>query len=784
MGEFSGLLAGHQLPKNKARLLSGFFVLVVIAFAASLPSCSCALGSSGYTTTALDSGPSSELVSDVPITSSGEATVVYSLPISSLSAGEVLRATGNLEVTNTRWYTPSVLVRLVLGANASDTAGTIVTPYTTVSQTSDMLHWTLPVNGIYQATSTLGTRYLKLVVLARSESSSPGDTLEVEPDFGRLAVTRYTPMNGPTSLPTHKLTALTSSLTQLVSSVPVDSTWRSVLSREISGLESDDLLDVSGQLQLQNTSGTSVQFESKVILASSATSNGGGSTASPPVIDRLLGNMKWARFVHTHHVRVTDPTKRYVNMLVRAVPVAGTSPAPVTVSSGTNVLNVLQLRPDEGTSSADMLPGTSEAIPYIDGTPDVAAIPFAPPGGSQKRVVASVPIYQLRKGDVIRGRGRLTADLAGATSAQVIAGLVLTDSTTATTGEVVAKLTGDNVSGAMQIHTIIKDGIYVAPKASSSAKYLNLVAYTSHPPAYAGESMTVNGASLSYSRSQPTGPFSADFEDGVLDQFFQFGQVLNVSSTQARTGSKSMEVYVDSSSYCCNDAVGKRRAEVRPPDLRAAGGFEGENNWYGFSAYFPSDFKVPFPDTAGLSHGTFTIFTQWHFSEDGLDCDPTGLEPSIAFGARYYKAGSYTNPGSTETATPTSGDYLEVKFSGGQLNSDCTDILKPEKKYVLVLLKRGQWFDFVLHNRVTHQEGGSGNSTAEVWLNGKQFLGNESVPVSTPSLLWHGSPEIHNSGIHPQFGLYRGASTEDPPARIYLDAIQRGDSYSEVFPGS
>lgn len=945
------------------------------------------------TTSVLSTGPSSELVSDVPIYTTWSPSVtkvVYSLPIPSIGNGEVLRTTGDLLVTNTQSYDATVSVRLVLGGSPSDPHGTVVSPFTSVRQTSGMSHWTLPINGVYHSTSNLGTRYLKIVVEATSGDAGPADTLTVEPNNGHLAVTRHTPASGPTSLPTHKVQPLVGAISESTVSVPVDSAWRSVLSRKVSNLAIDDILDVSGQLRLQNTTGTSVNLESKVVLATTPT--GSASTLSMPTIQRLTPDMKWARVVYSNEQRITDPAKRYVNLLVRAVPVPGTSPTPLTVSPGTGVLNVLRFKPDPGDLSSAMLPGTRELQSW-DGVPDVAAIPFAPLSVPEKRVAASVPLYGLQKGDIIRGRGLVTGDLAGGNSAQIMTELVLADSKTATTGETVAKPTGDSVPTSAQIHTIFKEGTYVASQASATVKHLNLVVYAGRAPAFPGESMTVPNASVSYSRSMPTGAFSANFEDGLLDQFFTFGGVTSVSSTEAREGTKALQVDLSSSSGCCGDPAGVRRAEVGPPDQRASGGHVGEDGWYGFSAYFPESFSVPAPDptttpdyfdgsidevrlydealsesqiqtdrdgefglgqvpvaaysfdegsgsTAGdsagnndgtihgaswestgkygaaldfdgtddlvsvadaseldftdeftleawvkpdtlgafspvitkgedpgsnvsgyqmnaqaygkpagfvahsgalgilfgpavlptdtWSHlaftsdgatlrmyidgelaatapaiaakatdadltigvnplkpepnaGTWNVFTQLHHTDAGLDCT-TSLPPPIAFGARHWKAGAHTNPGATETATPVTGEYLEVAFNGGEINDDCTQVVDSSQYYVLTPLERGRWYDFVLHTRWTPAAGGPGNSVSEVWVDGEQMLGNLTTPVSKPTLFWHGTPNIHNTDVGLQFGLYRGPSIADPPSRLFIDSVRRGNSYSAVAP--
>ncbi len=741
--------------------------------------------STEVTTSMMSTGPNSELVPSVPIASSnGIDTAVYSLAIPSIKAGEVLRTTGNLEVTNTHTYDVTDTVRLVLGSSPSDSNGTIVTPWTSVQQTPEMLHWTLPINGVYRAPSDSGsTQYLKVILKASSVGAKSGDTLVVEPNFGHLAATRYTPVIGPMSQPTHQLQTLVDIMPEQISSVPVDSAWRRVLSRRVSSLSANDILDLTGQLEVQNTTGTSVQMESKITMTT-APSSANGSTASPVTVDRLTSGMTFGRIVQSNQLKISDAGKRYVNLLVRAVPTMG-SPKPVTVTAGRAMLNVVRLKPNLGDPTASLREGTLQELGW-DIEANVTSIPFCA-GGCQKRVVASAPLYGgLWKGEVIRARGVVTGDLNGGNAAQVLTRLIVASSPTETSGDEVAALSGDKVSTGQQIHTSVKEGTYVVPKAEQVSKYLNFVVYASRAPAYEGEAMNVPSASISLTRSKPTLPFKADFEDGLLNQLFPITNdgVASVTSTVAREGSKSLEVNLDLS-HSGEDPLKRRRVEFSVPDKRTSGGYYGEEGWYGFSAYFPKDFVVPRPDNPEATAGTWNIFAQWHGepSGDGLDCTLEAGQVPIAFNVRYRKAGSYKNPGATETSTPVDGDYLEMEFEGGELNESCSSNVKPTQRYVVGLLERGTWYDFVLHTRWTQLSGGPGDSISEVWIDGKQVLGNQSTPVTTPTLLWHGTPEIHSNQTYLKFGLYRGPSEEDPKTKLYIDSFKRGNSYSQVAPG-
>lgn len=380
----------------------------------------------------------------------------------------------------------------------------------------------------------------------------------------------------------------------------MDSGWRVALSRKVSELSAEDLLEIAAQLGVENpnsTAGTAVKLEAKITRATSATDTG-GTWVVEPTIDRLGSNTKYARIVDGSEAeQVVTPTSKYINLSVRAVPVEG-SPKALNVIAGSGALSVLRYMPDPGNAGNPTLEGTDEVTGWDD-VIDKSSVPFAGEGKSPV-VVNSATLYELRKGEVIRGQGLLAVDLNSGESAPVETELIVAESKTATTGETVVPRTGDTVSTAQQVHTIFKEGTYVVPKAPNDGgvRYLNLVAYANRVPGKSGEELKVTNASVAFARSKPTSPFSADFEDGLLDQFYNFGHKDSITSNQAREGSKALQVDVDSTSWSETDkgqdpTESIRRAELTSPDRYAAGGFAGEDRWYGFSVYFPESFKVP-----------------------------------------------------------------------------------------------------------------------------------------------------------------------------------------------
>jgi Concanavalin A-like lectin/glucanases superfamily len=975
-----------------------------------------AQGATPVTTSALDTGPNSELVSSVPIYKTWEPSVekvVYSLPIPSVRAGETLRATGNVELSGSHSYGVSASERLVIGSSPSNAEGTVVTPRANTTMTPEMSRLTLPIDGVYRPTADLGTQYLKLVVKAPASAPKEGDTLSVVSNSGRLAVTRYAPTMGPTSLPTDELQSCTTASEQ-ITTIPVDSNWHSALSCDMGEISTEDLLELSGQMEVGNINTPKVKLESLVIASTTATGveiGTNGYILSDATSDTLTSSNRFARLVQSNEASTNSASKHYVNLLVRATPAGEGSFTPLSIEAESAMLNVLRFKPKAGNPLDVMRPGTletSSSDPFID----KSTVPFAAEGKAPV-VVNSIPIHGLAKEDVIRAHGVVTADLNGGGSAPVETELVLAETKTATTGETVARRSGDTIPTTQQIHTINKNVTFVATKASIADKYLNLIVYANREPGKSGEELKLSRASVAYSRSQLRTPFSDNFEDGSLDQFFHYGQTNSITSNQAREGTKSMQTDVDSNSTCniCGegepDPEGVRRAEIVPPDRASSGGFAGEDRWYGWSVYFPESFKTPAIDpsyftgkidevrlynqslsegqiktdqageyaktgatpvaaypfsetkeedekngithdstaghhdgaiegatwtgsgkygsalefnglnslvriadsneldltksftleawvdptdasgaprwwdpligktegeehsasgyllnagfhhfpagfaynagaeavvgglpekpgeiselptnswshlaltsdgehlkiyvngelkstkpaiaaaatgadlTIGTNHfnpemsGTWDAFTQWHHSNDGVECS-TDTSVPIGFGATRYPAGFKFRPGDTPLAT--AGEYIDVGFNGGQLEEvgkgECHSV-KPTERYILAPIHRGQWYDFVVHTRWTTEEGGPGNSVTSVWINGKQVLGNQTIPVAKPTLYWKGSPAVHNSNVTWQWGLYRGPSQEDPPTRLFVDSARTGESYAEVAP--
>jgi hypothetical protein len=948
------------------------------------------------TTRELDTGPSSEQLSSVAI-STGEPSpsVIYSLKVPVVHKEEVLRATGDVEVTANRSYPTTVSTRLALVEGTSETAGTAVTPWSATTLSSGSTRLTLPVDGTYQAPSELGTRYLKLEVKASSPEAKAGDTLAITPNSGRLALTRYAPTPGPTSVPTHELQPLVGELSPQITSLPVDSEWRTVLSRKVSDLAEEDLIDIADQVQVENPSGAPVKLESRILRATSATTAGGVENATSPTSERLGTGTKYARIVGSNEAGpFTNAGANYVNLSLRAVPVEGAH-EPLKIVAGSGSLNILRFKPNPGSSSNPLLEGTAEQSPVPwNGAPELSSIPFAAEG-KEPRVVQSIPIFTPIKGQVVRAHSTVTANLTGKEAAPVETAIVLANSKGATSGEEVGPRSGDLVS-AGGIHTLYKSATYAVPAVSEETKYLNLVVYANRAPKEAGEAMSLDRAEFSLPRSKPVGPYNDGFEEGINAGRKEYNGTLSTSTAVAREGTHSMRIDVDPTvDNFPFDNKGIRRVALEPPEVRGAGGHFGEDTWHGVSVYFPQGFKVPKPDPTVFFKGkidevrlysqklseeqiktdergeytktgtnpiaAYSFLGSPEEVESGIALDSTGHHDGVLHGVSWTKEGKYgsalefdgsdevripdaedldltnaftveawvdpeevdaftgtpviskldepygsmsgyllraaavsakasglvANSGSLKSASgnalpikawshlamtsdgttlrlyingalvkaepaakaaptssdlsigssnyntadqgtwndfayfhatsesraeigcpenfngvpftltvryfkagahtlsgeiKTSGDYIEAMIEGGEISADCSHSVRPEEDFAIAPLERNKWYDFVLHTRWTTELGSPVHPTSELWMNGKQVLGGESIPVPQPTITWRGTPETHNNDDYEGLGLYRGPSQEDPHTELYFDAVRNGNSYTQVAP--
>lgn len=145
--------------------------------------------SGGLVAEHLNTGNASELAASLDV-QAATATVVFSLAVGDVLAGDLFLAVAEAQVTNDLGYNTMVTGYLVLAKAPTDTVGIEVTENNGTNVTPAMHHMAVVKAGTYQSPSDFGARYLNMVCRAASTASKPGDRLQVDADYGRLSVIR------------------------------------------------------------------------------------------------------------------------------------------------------------------------------------------------------------------------------------------------------------------------------------------------------------------------------------------------------------------------------------------------------------------------------------------------------------------------------------------------------------------------------------------------------------------------------------------------------------------
>ncbi|MFM8332472.1 MAG: polysaccharide lyase [Candidatus Methylumidiphilus sp.] len=238
----------------------------------------------------------------------------------------------------------------------------------------------------------------------------------------------------------------------------------------------------------------------------------------------------------------------------------------------------------------------------------------------------------------------------------------------------------------------------------------------------------------------------------------------NVEHGPVREGKYAAKVVVHSGDdpYKVRDGhVHSERMQIGGTQQQAAA-FEGSEQWYAWSIYFPQNFN---PDPKGWNN-----LVQWHHTPNGKDdpCEKVG-PANIGFNVTYYAKNNesiwergYMSFGSHGSADPECAP-------ANMTTSGMLPLMNPKTTH----LRPNHWYDFVFHVKWS---GDPAQGFFEVWLDG-----NKVIPLTHASTLYAGHSA--NMGI----GLYRGLSTVDSSnpshdfvSTLYIDAIKRGNSYEAV----
>lgn len=235
------------------------------------------------------------------------------------------------------------------------------------------------------------------------------------------------------------------------------------------------------------------------------------------------------------------------------------------------------------------------------------------------------------------------------------------------------------------------------------------------------------------SRSAGDVLWSGDFQTGNLRQWNRLqvvpGDARVVPTPVPHDGRRFAALFTVRPGDNPIHSTGERAEAVA--SVGQTGSRPGTSAWYGWSTYFPPDFKAP-PES-------WNIFTQWH----GTLSD--GCPPNLAFEANAF-SGSWR---------------ISFRARGGRLQ-EC--VPPSDRKWDVADLEFGHWYDFVLH------VGWSSNADVgfvALWVNGHQV-----VPQTKLATLYVGERSYLKQGF------YRAPSSLT--SIVYQAGMRRGSSYASV----
>lgn len=239
--------------------------------------------------------------------------------------------------------------------------------------------------------------------------------------------------------------------------------------------------------------------------------------------------------------------------------------------------------------------------------------------------------------------------------------------------------------------------------------------------------LVLTGASTAGSgASEATTGWRGDFETGDQSQWkavqAKAHSRITVQSTVVREGRYAARVEVRRGD---NNVAGSGSGERSELFIGSSttGGFEGQEQYWAWSTYFPPDFDAPV--------GLWNAFTQFHHS------GTTG-QVNVQFAVADRKR-------------------IELRVLGGSVSAPA------RRDLVLARLMRGHWYDFVFHVKWSSTRAGF----VEVWVNGLRVVKKSSMPT-----LYSGQ------AVYLKHGYYRrpyGGTTV-----VYHDGMRRGSRLSEV----
>lgn len=222
-------------------------------------------------------------------------------------------------------------------------------------------------------------------------------------------------------------------------------------------------------------------------------------------------------------------------------------------------------------------------------------------------------------------------------------------------------------------------------------------------------------------------PWSGDFETGNLSQWrglqVKAPSRVTIQTEIVRQGHAAARFEVRSGDSNVAGSGSGERAEVLI-STSTTEGFEGREQYWAWSTYFPADFDAP--------KGSWNAFTQFHHV-GGLG------QVNIHFAVSKMKT-------------------LTLRVIGGSLSRPL------RRDFVLAPLKRGRWYDFVFHVKWSSS---SRAGFVEVWVNRSRVVRRTATPT-----LYAGKDVYLKQGYYRQ--AHKGTTV------VYHDGTRRGSTLADV----